>query len=114
MGLGTASASAATQTISNPLGPLTRVVISDQLNCQVNHASDRLNEFFPPTGSIGACTTQIAVGGQLYGPDEIPGGNDPIAFTPVSQSAVTGLGTAGDPFRIVTVVDVGTTGLQIT
>ena len=114
MVLGTAGASAATQTISSPTGPLTRIVISDQLNCQVNHVSDRQNEFWPPTGSIGACTTQIAVGGQLYGPEDIPAGNDPTPFTPVSQSAVTGLGLPGDPYRIVTVVDVGTTGLRIT
>ena len=114
MAFGTASASAATQTISNPLGPLTRVVISDQLNCQVNHASDTRNEFFPPTGDIGACTTQIAVGGGLYGPADIPFGNDPTPFKPVSQSPVTGLGIAGNPYRIETVVDVGTTGLQIT
>ena len=34
-------------------------------------------------------------------------------FTPVSQTPVTGTGTGADPFKVVTVADVGTTGLRI-
>ena len=91
-------------------GPLTNVTISTQLNCAVNHVSDSAGEFFGNT----ACATEIAVGDQIYGPASIPAGNNPVDFTPVSQSAVTGSGTAIDPYTIVTVVDVGQTGLRIT
>ncbi|HEX2191982.1 MAG TPA: hypothetical protein VHH09_02225 [Acidimicrobiales bacterium] len=103
---GTASAE---QTITSA-GPLTSIRITDDLNCAVNHASDTEGEFFGDT----ACATQIAVGGTVYGPESIPAGNSPTPFTPVSQSAVTGTGSASDPFTITTVVDVGTTGLRIT
>ncbi|HTL86310.1 MAG TPA: hypothetical protein VL856_14075 [Acidimicrobiia bacterium] len=99
----------ATQSITTA-GPLTNVSITGDLNCAVNHTGDTSGEFFDDT----ACATEIAIGTDVYGPDTIPAGNTPIAFTPVSQSAVTGSGTAGDPFKIVTVVDVGNTGLHIT
>ena len=90
-------------------GPLTNTTISDELNCAVNHTGDAAGEFFGDT----ACATEIAVGGTIYGPSSIPAGNSPGGYTPVSQSAVTGSGTSGDPYAIVTVVDVGTTGLRI-
>lgn len=99
----------ADQTITSP-GPLTSILITDDLNCAVNHASDTQGEFFGDT----ACATQIAVGGTVYGPESIPAGNSPTPFTPVSQSPVAGSGAAGDPLRITTVVDVGVTGLRIT
>jgi uncharacterized repeat protein (TIGR01451 family) len=91
-------------------GPLTSITISDELNCAVNHTGDSAGEFFGDT----ACATEIAVGGAIYGPSSIPAGNSPGGYTPVSQSAVTGSGTNVDPYKIVTVVDVGTTGLRIT
>jgi uncharacterized repeat protein (TIGR01451 family)/uncharacterized repeat protein (TIGR02543 family) len=94
-------------------GPLTRVEITDTLNCAVDHVGDAAPEFFDDT----ACGTLLAVDGTLYGPPNIPAGNAAsprTAFTPVSQSAVTGSGTSGDPFTIVTVVALGTSGLQLT
>ncbi len=94
-------------------GPLTRIEISPDLNCAVNHAGDASGEFFGDT----ACATLVAAGGTLYGPTSIPAGDNAaprIQFTPVSQSAVTGTGTSADPFQIVTVVDLGTSGLRIT
>ncbi|MDQ3973263.1 MAG: cell wall-binding repeat-containing protein, partial [Actinomycetota bacterium] len=99
------------QAITSP-GPLTRVEISDQLNCAVNHQADTASEFFGDT----ACGTLLAVGGTLFGPTDIPagGGASPrTPFTPVSQTPVSGAGTAADPYRIVTVVDAGA-GLRIT
>jgi uncharacterized repeat protein (TIGR01451 family) len=108
LGMWTGTA-AADQTITSP-GPLTSIRITDDLNCAVNHAADTAGEFFGET----ACATQIAVGGTVYGPESIPAGNSPTPFTPVSQTPVTGSGSAADPFRITTVVDVGTTGLRIT
>lgn len=97
-------------------GPLTHVGATTTLNCSVNHAADLDGEFFGDT----ACGTFIAVGGKVYGPPDVPAGGsvtgDPnfVAFVPVSQSGVTGAGTAANPFRIVTVVDAGSTGVRIT
>ena len=97
----------------NSSGPLTRVEISDTLNCAVDHAGDVSPEFYGDT----ACGTLLAVDGTLYSPPSIPAGsgaNPRTAFTAVSQSAVTGTGTSADPFTIVTVVALGTSGVQIT
>jgi hypothetical protein len=111
----TTSASAASQAITSS-GPLTNIAVSDTLNCSVNHTGDQSGEFYSDT----ACGTFVAVGGSIYGPSSIPAGSNVtgaanyVAFTPVSQSAVTGSGTAADPFKIVTVVDAGTTGVRVT
>lgn len=94
-------------------GPLTRVEISSTLNCAVDHTGDVSPEFFGDT----ACGTLLAVDGTLYGPPKIPAGgnaNPRTGFTAVSQTAVTGTGTSLDPFTVVTVVALGTSGLQIT
>jgi uncharacterized repeat protein (TIGR01451 family) len=94
-------------------GPLTRVEISPDLNCAVDHTGDTDPEFFGDT----ACGTLLASGGTLYGPANIPAGGSAsprTAFTPVSQSPVTGTGTGADPFTVVTVVSLGSSGLQIT
>jgi uncharacterized repeat protein (TIGR01451 family) len=93
-------------------GPLNNIWISSQLNCQVDHVGDTDHEFF---GSVpGACATELATDGTTYGPSSIPAGNSPGGFLPVSQSPVTGDGSSGNPFTVVTVVDVGATGLIIT
>ena len=55
-----------------------------------------------------------AIGCCAYGPASIPFGNSPGGFTPISQSAVTGAGTNANPFKVVTVVGVGDTGVNIT
>jgi uncharacterized repeat protein (TIGR01451 family) len=94
-------------------GPLTRVEISPQLNCAVDHSGDIHPEFFDDT----ACGTLLAVGGVLYGPSSIPAGDSASPrtdYTEISQSGVTGAGTGANPFKIVTVVGLGTTGLRIT
>jgi uncharacterized repeat protein (TIGR01451 family) len=94
-------------------GPLSRIAISPQLNCDVSHTGDSSPEFFGGT----ACGTLLATGGTLYGPTDIPAGSSAsprTSFTAMSQSAVTGAGTASNPFKIVTVVDAGTTGLRLT
>ncbi len=92
-------------------GPLTRIETTPDLNCAVNHASDLSGEFYADT----ACATLVGVEGVLYGPAYIPAGpTGDVVFTPVSQSAVLGTGSALDPLRIVTVVDLGATGLRLT
>jgi uncharacterized repeat protein (TIGR01451 family) len=79
-----------------------------------------LLEFFPPSTIPGDCGTFVAVGGSLYAPNFTAHGGTATGglgsytpFTPVSQSNVMGTGTAADPFRVVTVADVGLTGLRI-
>ena len=97
----------------NSSGPLTTVDVSTDLNCAVNHSGDAAGEFYGDT----ACGTLLASGGTLYGPADIPAGDDAsprTAFTPVSQSAVTGSGTGADPFTVVTAVSLGTSPLRIT
>ena len=110
--VGTSTVAAASQSITST-GPLTRVEISDELNCAVDHASDAVPEFYGDT----ACGTLIATGGTLFRPTSIPAGNSAAPFTPytlVSQSSITGAGTLADPYKVVTVVDLGTTGLRAT
>src|SRR5438128_4295067 len=96
-------------------GPLTSITISPDLNCNVFHTGDFSPEWFEGT----ACGT-LAVDqstATLYGPLSIPagGGASPrTAFTPISQVGPTGTGTSLDPFKIVTVADLGVSGLTIT
>jgi uncharacterized repeat protein (TIGR01451 family) len=96
-------------------GPLTTITISPDLNCDVRHAGDSAPEWFGTT----ACGT-LAVDqstSTLYGPANIPAGSAAsprTAFTPVSQTGPSGSGTSADPFTVVTVVSLGTSGLTIT
>ena len=96
-------------------GPLTAITISTDLNCDVRHAGDTAPEWYGTT----ACGT-FAVDqstSTLYGPATIPAGGSAspkTAFTPVSQTGPTGSGTSADPYTIVTVVTLGTSGLTIT
>ncbi len=86
-------------------GPLTRVAVSDDLNCAVNHADDTAGEFFGDT----ACATLIAVDGTLYGPADIPAGGNAAPRTPwtaVGQTS-SGAGTDSDPYRVETHVQGG-------
>ncbi len=111
LALGVAPASpAATSTAITSAGPLTNIAISTELNCAVNHTGDSSGEFFEDT----ACATELATGGLLFGPSDIPAGNNPGGFVPVSQSGVTGSGTAADPYTIVTVVDAVGVDLRLT
>jgi hypothetical protein len=103
---------AAQQEIASTQGPLTRIIVTDDLNCQVAHRDDIQFELFG--GEAGACGTLLAVGGTVFGPLDIPaGGFGQTPWRQVSQSPVSGSGSTGDPFRITTVVDAGETGLRV-
>lgn len=104
---------AVTQGSIETAGPLTTITISRDLNCDVRYLGDTAPEFYSGT----ACATLVSAAGTLFGPSYIPagGGASPrTGFTPVSQVGPTGTGTASDPFRITTVVDLGATGLRLT
>lgn len=89
-------------------GPLQHIAVGADLDCRLVH-EDFGDVFFDDT----ACGTFFNYGGILYGPD-VPAGPDAMAYTPGSQSAVTGTGVLGDPFQIETVVSVPGSGLEIT
>lgn len=97
-------------------GPLTSINISPLLNCDVRHQGDLYGEWFDDV----ACGTFVALGGTLYGPEELPAGSDAtsvdnyVPFTAVSQSGMTGTGTSSDPFAITTKVGLGDTGATLT
>ena len=102
-------------------GPLTHVYLGNELSCQIAHSGDTLLELYPPSTIPGDCGTFIATGGVLYAPDFLNHGGTATGslgtrtpFTPVSQTAVTGAGTAADPYKVVTVADAGATGLHVT
>ena len=83
-------------------GPLTSISTSADLNCAINHVSDAHGELFDDI----ACGTLVAVGGTLYGPEDIPAGGaaEPRTFwTKLSQTS-GGVGTGSNPYRIVTSV----------
>src|SRR3954464_5807497 len=91
-------------------GPLTQVGVGSGLNCSANHTGDTSGEFFNNT----SCGTWTVIGGVLYGPALQATSFPTTLYTPVSQTGPTGSGTSGDPFKIVTVVDAGTTGVRLT
>jgi hypothetical protein len=106
------AAPAGAATISSATGPLTKVNITTDLNCEVDHIADTHTEFYG--GS--ACATLLASGGRLYGPQRIPAGGDAgstgganprSAWTPVAQEGPSGGGTSADPYRVTTVVEGG-------
>jgi hypothetical protein len=103
-------------------GPLTHIAVGNELSCQIQHTGDTSLELFPPSTTPGDCGTFLAVGGELFTPDFSAHGSSAAtgglgtrtSFAPVSQTPVSGSGSSADPFRTVTVVNVGATGLQIT
>jgi hypothetical protein len=99
-------AGAAQQIIASSGGPLTQIWLNDNLGCQADHSGDTSHEFFGGTNP-GSCGTYLSAAGTSFGPRT-------TGFTPVSQSGVTGAGTSGNPFKVVTVVAAGATGLGIT
>jgi hypothetical protein len=102
-------------------GPLTNVTIGNELGCQVAHTGDAKLELFPSAVAPGDCGTFVALAGTLYTPNFAAhdgsatsslGSYTPL--TPVSQSSVSGSGTAGSPFKVTTAAAAGATGLRVT
>src|SRR5688500_5837289 len=110
--LAPATASAATPfvDIATPSGPLTRIVLGNELSCQIAYSGDAAFELYPSATTPGDCGTFVATGGTLFAPDVNNHGSTAASsnlgtntpFTPVSQSGVTGSGSSGDPKRVTT------------
>jgi hypothetical protein len=90
-------------------GPLTRIIVTPDLACQVAHVADEEFELFG--SEIGSCGTFLAIGGTVFGPSGLNA--TMVAYTPVSQTPMTGSGSANDPLRVVTVVDAAGSGVRI-
>lgn len=108
------------QTISSA-GPLNAIYIGEDLAAQIAHVGDTAEEIYPPGTMPADYGTFLLISGTLYSSDFANHGGTAsgsigtyTAFTPVSQSAVTGAGTSASPFAITTVVTVGATGLSVT
>jgi hypothetical protein len=102
-------------------GPLTNVALGDELSCQVAYRGDARFELYPSAAKPGDCGTLVFTAGTLFAPNfaahdnTATGGLDVTTpWTPVSQTAVTGAGTAGSPFKVTTVADAGASGVRIT
>ena len=96
-------------------GPLTRIITSADLNCQVAHRDDSQFEFYSPLSTIGSCGTFLAFGGMLYGPAQVSSGSffPYAAWTPTGQTGVTGAGSTSEPFLVVTTVTAEGTGVVV-
>ncbi|HSN53471.1 MAG TPA: hypothetical protein VLT32_02310 [Candidatus Sulfomarinibacteraceae bacterium] len=102
-------------------GPLDEIFAGVDAATQISYISDTDYQVYPPSTIPADYGTFVVVNGVLYAPDFTDHGSTATSslgtytvFTQVSQSTVTGSGTAADPYEITTVVDVGTTGLRIT
>ena len=110
-----ADAQVATADIASA-GPLDHVWIGDDLSCQISHVDDpAAYQFYPPTVYPADCGTLLSVSGIVYGPNfkahppvTATTSLANIAFTPISQTAVSGTGTATDPYKVNTSVSAGT------
>jgi len=109
------------QDIGVASGPLDKIAIGNDLSCQLQHVGDTTFEFYPPSATPGDCGSFVSVDGALFAPDfanhdgTATGGlGSYTPFSPVSQSAPGGAGTASSPRTVTTVADVGSSGLRIT
>ncbi len=92
-------------------GPLTRILVSDTLGCQVAHRDDEQFEFYPSGSELGNCGTFIGLGGNVYGP--AGGAATTIPWTAVSQTQAAGAGTVADPLIVITTVEIPEARLRI-
>ncbi len=86
---------------SNPL----TVKVSADTAIQVYYAGDVNGQVFSPRSDHGTSGTYVATAGRLFGPG---------SYTEVSQSGISGNGSAGAPFTVVTVLDLSGTTLRLT
>ncbi len=110
----------ATESITNPSGPLTKITLGEDLSCQANYLGDAEAQFFPPNAYPGDCGTFLMVDpplapGVFYAPDINNHGGTAAAsylgpftvYTYDSQSLVTGSGSVSSPFKVTTTVHAG-------
>lgn len=102
-------------------GPLDNIFLGVDIAAQIGHTGDSSYEVYPPGTTPGDYGTFVVVADTLYAPDMSGHGGTAsggigtyTAFTPISQSPISGTGSSASPFTVTTVVGVGATGLTIT
>ncbi len=91
-------------------GELSSITTNPDLSCAVRHVDDTAGEFF----GNNACGTFVSIDGTLYGPTVPAGGEAHVTpYRFLSSVGPTGTGTRGDPFKIVTTVALGETGVTL-
>lgn len=102
-------------------GPLSHIYTGIDASVQVAHTLDgTIHEFYPRSIIPGDAGTFLVVDNTLYAPHFASHGGTATGslgtyqnFTTVSQTAVQGTGSSADPYRVVTIVDAGNTGVRI-
>lgn len=91
-------------------GPLEKVVTNPDLSCQALRSGDQVDAFY----GTNACGTYIEVDGTTYGPTVSAGSSTgAVNYTEVSQTPVSGDGSAANPFTVDTVVTSASGGFSI-
>lgn len=102
-------------------GPLTHIFAGVDASTQVAHALDSEDyEFYPTRRVPGDAGTLLVVDGTLYAPhfdNHVTTATRDLGtythFTTISQTTVLGAGTAASPYRVVTIVEAGGTGVRV-
>lgn len=126
---GPALATSTTQTISSS-GPLTRIILGDDLDCQAQYAGQADGAFYPAASltanpATGDCGTFVSVGANVYGPDfdenwasgtgiSLTTAGNYVAYDAGAQSAVSGSGTTGSPYAVTGTATAGASGINVT
>jgi hypothetical protein len=125
---GPALATTATQTITST-GPMTGLTVGNDLDCQVQYAGWSGGAFYPTASigndpSTGDCGTFVSVGASIYGPDfddnyasgtgiSLTTAGNYVAYTPGTQSSVSGAGTSTNPYSVTSSAVAGTSGITV-
>jgi hypothetical protein len=91
-------------------------VVTPDLACTLASQEDVHDELYTDGSGNDACGTFIAYRGTLYGPANIPAGEDLGSYTPwmPSSQSLAGAGTASDPYVLTTTVIAPGTELHLT
>ena len=91
---------------------------ADQIENAQDPVSPTGGQFYPSGTKPGDLGIFLVTGSNVFGPDFQHHGttasNGYDLFTQVSQSSVTGNGTSGSPFTVITVLDVPGTAIRVT
>jgi hypothetical protein len=115
-----ASANVPFQEIQSP-GPISNLWVGNDLSCQAKLRQDPVYSYFPPSTAPGDCGTflQVTPNPAVYAPDfEAHDGTAAsnsawVPWTPVSQTPVSGAGTASDPYTVTTSADAAASGIRV-